>query len=142
MSFAIDESSDFGARAARRLREEIVIWLTTVSPAGAPLPAPVWFWWDEPDRIVMFSRAGTPRTRNIAANPHVSLHFDGNGKGGDIVVLSGRARIDPSAPPASEVPAYAEKYASSFVRLGMTPEQFTAAYPEPVTIELNRLRGH
>ena len=36
MSFAIDESSDFGARAARRLREEIVIWLTTVSPAGAP----------------------------------------------------------------------------------------------------------
>jgi hypothetical protein len=57
-------------------------------------------------------------------------------------VLSGRAQIDPSAPPASAVPAYAEKYASSFTRLGMTPEQFSAAYPERVTIELNRLRGH
>jgi hypothetical protein len=40
---AIDEGTEFGARVARRLREEIVVWLTTVTPAGTPLPRPVGF---------------------------------------------------------------------------------------------------
>jgi PPOX class probable F420-dependent enzyme len=142
MSFAIDESSPFGARAARRLREERVIWLTTVNASGSPLPAPVWFWWDEPGSIVMFSREGTPRTRNLQANPHVALHFDGNGQGGDIVVLTGLASIDADLGPASGVAAYVAKYAPGFERLRMSPEQFSAAYPVPVRIELHRLRGH
>jgi hypothetical protein len=42
----IDESCEFGARVARHLREEIVVWLTTVTPSGAPLPRPVGFVWD------------------------------------------------------------------------------------------------
>ena len=71
MSFQIDESGDFGARAARHLREDTVVWLTTVTPAGAPVPSPVWFVWEEPDAVIMFSRAGTPRARNIEANPRV-----------------------------------------------------------------------
>jgi hypothetical protein len=37
----IDAGTEFGARVARRLREEMVVWLTTVTPAGAPLPRPV-----------------------------------------------------------------------------------------------------
>jgi PPOX class probable F420-dependent enzyme len=141
MSFQIDESSEFDARAARRLREETVAWLTTVSPAGAPVPSPVWFWWMEPDAVLMFSRAGTPRTRNIEANPHVTLHFDGNGKGGDIVVLSGRAEIG-AAPSEAAAAAYVEKYEHDFTRIGVTTEQFFERYPVPVRIELTRLRGH
>jgi PPOX class probable F420-dependent enzyme len=143
MSLAIDEGTPFGARAARRLREERVAWLTTVTPAGTPLPAPVWFWWDEDaGEVRVFSREGTPRTRNIAANPHVALHFDGNGQGGDIVVLTGRASIDPSAGPASRVAPYVEKYGWGFERLGVSPEAFSERYPVPVRIALNRLRGH
>jgi hypothetical protein len=34
----IDEGTEFGARVARHLREDPVVWLTTVTPAGAPLP--------------------------------------------------------------------------------------------------------
>ena len=44
----IDEGTEFGARVARHLREDVVVWLTTVTPSGAPLPAPVWFIWDGP----------------------------------------------------------------------------------------------
>jgi PPOX class probable F420-dependent enzyme len=141
MSFQIDESTDFGGRAARRLREETVVWLTTVTPAGAPVPSPVWFWWMEPDAVLMFSRARTPRTRNIEANPRVALHFDGNGKGGDIVVLSGRAEIDRS-PETGAVAAYVEKYEANFARIGVTTEQFFERYPIGVRIALTRLRGH
>jgi PPOX class probable F420-dependent enzyme len=142
MAFAIDESTDFGARAARHLREDMVVWLTTVTPAGAPVPSPVWFWWEEPGTVLMFSQAGTPRTRNLEANPRVSLNFGGNGQGGDIVVVSGNATIDDSLGPASAHAEYAEKYADGIARVAGTAEEFSRRYPVTVRIELTRLRGH
>ena len=41
----LDLDSDLGRRAARRLREEEVIWLVTVGQDGTPQPSPVWFLW-------------------------------------------------------------------------------------------------
>ena len=87
----IDQSTEFGTRAARHLREDIVVWLTTVTPSGSPLPMPVWFVWDGNESVVMYSMAGA-RIRNIEANPRVSLNFGGDGGGGDIVVLPRRGR--------------------------------------------------
>jgi PPOX class probable F420-dependent enzyme len=138
----IDESTEFGARAARHLREDRVVWLTTVSPSGSPLPSPVWFFWEEPDTVLVFSLAGTARARNLQANPRVSLNFPGNGDGGDIVVLSGRATVEPDAPPAHAVPGYAEKHAAGFERIGVTPEQFSQRYSVPLRIRLTGIRGH
>ncbi len=42
----IDEATEFRARAARRLREERIAWLTTVGGSGMPQQVPVWFLWD------------------------------------------------------------------------------------------------
>lgn len=36
-----DSETDFGARVARRLREEPLAWLTIVDGAGTPQPAPI-----------------------------------------------------------------------------------------------------
>jgi hypothetical protein len=38
MTFSIVETSDFGARAARHLRPDPVVWLTTVGASGTPAP--------------------------------------------------------------------------------------------------------
>jgi PPOX class probable F420-dependent enzyme len=86
----IDESSEFGARVARHLREELIVWLTTVTPSGAPLPRPVGFVWDGGDGVSVYSQPGA-RIRNIARNPKVTLNFGGDGEGGDIVIVSGIA---------------------------------------------------
>jgi hypothetical protein len=51
----IDLSPAFGARAARHLREETVVWLTTVTPKGVPLPSPVWFLWDGAESVLTYS---------------------------------------------------------------------------------------
>jgi PPOX class probable F420-dependent enzyme len=91
----VDLGSEFGARVARRLQEEMIVWLTTVTPSGAPLPRPVGFLWDGSDNISIYSQPGA-RIRNIARNPQVTLNFDGDGQGGDIVVLSGTAEVDES----------------------------------------------
>jgi PPOX class probable F420-dependent enzyme len=137
----IDQETEFGARVARRLREEIVVWLTSVSPAGSPLPRPVWFLWDGAESILVYSQSGA-RTRNIEANPRVTLNFDGDGGGGDIIVLSGRAAIDPDAPPADRAREYRSKYDGQIARIGMTPESFARRYSVPLRIDLTRVSGH
>src|SRR4051794_24730378 len=98
----IDLSGDFGSRAAKRLDTEIVIWLTTVSADGTPQPTPVWFLWEN-ETVLIYSQANQAKLRNIQRNPKVALHFDSDGTGGNIVVITGEARIDPQAPPANAV---------------------------------------
>jgi PPOX class probable F420-dependent enzyme len=137
----IDESTEFGARVARHLRDDVVVWLTSVTPAGSPLPMPVWFHWDGAEHVVMYSQPGT-RVRNIGANPRVSLNFGGDGRGGDIVVLSGKATIGGDTPAADQAPEYLAKYDEHIARIGMNPETFAERYSVPVRIELERLRGH
>jgi PPOX class probable F420-dependent enzyme len=136
----IDEGTQSGARAARRLREDVVIWLTTVTPAGSPLPAPVWFVWDGAKSVQVYSQPG-PRVRNLEGNRRVSLNFDGDRRGGDIVVLAGEASIVRDAPPADQAAEYLEKYREQIARIGMTPETFAQRYSVPVRIRLTRLRG-
>jgi len=141
VAFAIDTSTPFGERAARRIREELLGWLVTVSPAGAPQPVPVWFLWDGADGVLLYSRPGKPKLRNIAGNPRVSLHLDGNGRGGDIVVLSGTASVSDD-PQADRVDEYVAKYRPLIEGNGWTPESFAADYSVPVRIVLTRLTGH
>ena len=49
-----DPSTPFGERIARRLREEHLIWLTTVDAFGTPQPNPVWFLWDG-DTVLIYN---------------------------------------------------------------------------------------
>lgn len=137
----IDESSEFGARAARHLREDPVVWFTTVGSSGAPVPNPVWFLWDGASRIQVFNLPGAARVRHLAVNPRVTLNFGGNGQGGDIVVLSGNAAVHPAAPGADAVPEYLAKYAESIQRIGHTAQTFAQKYSVPLTVTLTRLRG-
>jgi PPOX class probable F420-dependent enzyme len=140
MAFALDTSTPFGQRAERRLREDRLAWLTTVAADGTPQPVPVWFLWEGGDSILLYSKPDTAKLRNIAARPRVSLHLDGNGQGGDIVVLLGAAAESDDAP-ASDVPAYVEKYGAFIARNSWTPESFAADYSVPLRITVTGLRG-
>ena len=82
----LEESTEFGAHAARRLREEIIGWLTTVTTRGAPRPIPVWFLWDGDRSILLYSRPEKRKLANIAANPNASLNLDSDGVDADIVI--------------------------------------------------------
>ncbi len=136
----LDETTEFGQRAARRLRADLLGWLTTVSPRGAPQPVPVWFLWDGTS-VLLYSKPNTPKLRNIAANPSVSLNLDGDGRGGDIVVLHGQVRVSDD-PPADEVADYVEKYAGLIAHNGWTPASFATDYSVPLRIDVTRIRGH
>src|SRR3954452_17601039 len=140
MTFTIPDS-DFGRRVERRLRDDVIAWLTTVRRDGLPQPSPIWFLWDR-ESFLVYSRPQTQKLRNIERSPLVSLHLDGDGGGGDIVVVSGQAEIREDETPADRVPEYVEKYDAGFRRIGMTAESFAQAYSVPIRVRPTGLRGH
>lgn len=131
---------EFGARVARHLREDMIVWLTTVTPSGAPLPRPVGFLWDGDQNVSVYSQPGA-RIRNIVCNPKVTLNFGGDGNGGDIVILSGTAEVDESAPSAAEHPAWVAKYGNEFERFGMTTDSYSQRFSVPVRIRISAVQG-
>ena len=137
----LDTTTEFGARVARRLRDERIGWLVTVSADQTPQPIPVWFLWDG-QALLIYSQPDTAKLRNIARNPRVAFHLDGDGQGGDVVILTGEARLAPDAPPATQVPAYVEKYRQGMTRIGMTPETFARTYSIALKLTPTRVHGH
>lgn len=133
---------EFGERVARRLREAYVAWLTTVGNDGTPQPNPVWFLWDGAGTITVYNRAAAHRLAHIDARPPIALHLDGNGRGGDIVVVAGTARRAPELPAPHLNAAYVAKYGEGMARVSGSVEQFSADYPVAVQIAVERIRGH
>jgi PPOX class probable F420-dependent enzyme len=137
-----DETTPFGKRVRERLREDTVVWLTTTSDDGTPQPNPVWFVWEEPDSVLVWNRQDARRLDHVAVRPRVALNFDGNGKGGDIVVLTGVAQQAADISGPHQHPAYAAKYGDAMVRVSGSLDAFARAYPVPLRIHISRLRGH
>jgi PPOX class probable F420-dependent enzyme len=136
-----DESTEFGKRTLDRLENEQIVWLTTVDENGTPQPVPVWFLWNGSE-VLIYSKPNTPKLKNIARQSAVSLNFDSNGTGGNIIVFAGHAKVSNVDPPAPDVPDYVEKYRSGIKSLQMTPESFGASYSVPIRVTLTHLRGH
>jgi PPOX class probable F420-dependent enzyme len=138
----VDAGIPSGAQAARRLRADLVVWLTTVRGDGQPQSTPVWFIWEE-DRgsILMFSIPTSPKLANIRDNPKVSLHFNDVG-GSDVVTIEGTAEIVTDSPPPDQIPQYVEKYRTLIVdELGSDPQGFARLYAQAIRITPTRVRA-
>ncbi len=135
-----ESTTPIGQRVRWRLREEVVVWLTTVGRDGTPYPNPVWFWWDG-ERVHTYNLSTAGRVRHVRERPNVALHFDGDGTGGDIVVITGVAEIVDDAPPSHEVSEYVAKYGERMTRMFGSPEGFSERYPVAVHIHPRRVRA-
>jgi PPOX class probable F420-dependent enzyme len=139
MTATLDLDDPKQARAEEKLRHEIVLWLTTVSPAGQPQSTPIWFHWDG-STLLFYSQPGRPKLVNIAANANVALHLVGDPEGEDVITIEGVAALDPAAPPSDALAAYAEKYRSAIDGNGWTPASMAADYPVAVRVTPTRFR--
>jgi PPOX class probable F420-dependent enzyme len=137
----IDQNTEFGARVARRLANDLVIWLTTVRTSMRPDPSIVWFWWDG-ETLLIYSQPNKQKLRNITRNPTVTLNFDSDGQGGNVIVITGMAQIDEQAPPVHQHAAYAEKYAAKIKGMHLTAESFGRSYSVAIRVTPTKLRGH
>lgn len=134
--------SEFGDRVRSRLRTEIVAWLTTTGADGTPQPNPVWFLWEEDaDAVLIYNANDANRLDHVAVRPRVSLNFDGNGQGGNIVVLTGVAEQALDVPAPDQHEGYLAKYASHVERVSGDPADFAKRYSVPLRIRITKVRG-
>jgi PPOX class probable F420-dependent enzyme len=110
----------------RHLTDDLIAWLTTVSPAGWPAPRPVWFVWDG-SAITIYSLNDSAKLRHIDNNDRVAVNFD-SADGSDVVVLWGRAARVPDAPAPSQFPGLLDKYGDRIGQMGQTLQWYDDNY--------------
>ena len=132
-----ESGSEADAHALERLRSDMIGWLTTVTPAGQPQTFPIWFLWEDGEALI-FSDRRAKRLLNIRANPRVSLHLDDDGKGGDVVIVEGEARVDDATPALPEHTAYLAKYGDWITEQLGSPEEMATIYNVPLRIRPTR----
>jgi PPOX class probable F420-dependent enzyme len=135
-----DTGSASDLHALARLESDMVAWLTTVTPDGQPQTFPIWFLWDGVE-LMIYSDKRAKRNVNVVANPRVSFHLDANPKGGDVVVVEGRARIDPDAPGPVENAAYRAKYDAWIREFLADTDAFAEIYNVVIRISPERGRA-
>ena len=126
-------------RVEARLRQNLMVWLTTVRPDGQPVSVPVWFLMREDGTILLYSQPGKQKLRNIADNPKVSLGLDVTDIGRNVVRMEGIARVAHDQPAANQDPAYLAKYTERIGALFDTPERFAELFSTAVIISSMKL---
>jgi PPOX class probable F420-dependent enzyme len=134
----IDSGTEFGRHVLERLRDDEVVWLTTVAADGTPQPNPVWFFWDG-EAIVVYSQPNAAKLRNLARNPRVSVNFEVGPSQEDIVVVTGVARVTPDV--ASHDSRYVEKYAAGIEEIGFDREGYAARFSVELRVTPEKARG-
>ena len=133
----LDATTEGGARAERRLREEGIAWLTTVRSDGQLQSVPIWFLWDG-ETFLIYSQPGRQKLKNISRNPRVGLKLNSNAHGGEVVRAEGVVEIVEDFPPATEVGEYLEKCRAAIARIGYDPEGFARDYSVPIRVRPER----
>ncbi|MEJ3656985.1 TIGR03667 family PPOX class F420-dependent oxidoreductase [Actinomycetes bacterium KLBMP 9759] len=140
MTFELpDPATEFGARVAKRLGDDVVAWLTVVDASGTPQPGPIWFLWDGETALV-YSRADAKRLVHMRNNPRVSLNLDST-DGDDVVVLTGEIAESPDDPAVPDNAAYLAKYGERITKGWGTAERFASIYSVPLRLRPTRVRG-
>ena len=129
-----DQTKPNNAHVEQRLREEPIVWFTTVRPDGRPHTVPVWFLWDG-ETFLIFSQPGNLKIRNLQRNPHITLALDGTNQGGDVVTVEGEAELLSEPSRNMMVPAFGEKYASMIKAMGVDTDRLVEDYSQPIRIK-------
>ncbi len=135
----LDLTSEKGAHAAERLRDNIIGWLTSVRPDGRPHSVALWFLWDG-SSILIFSKQNNQKLINIRHNPNVLLLLDDTHGGADVVVVEGTAElVDEPGLIIANLPGYVAKYGAAIQSFGWTPESMAQEYSQAIRITPTRL---
>jgi len=136
----LDVTTEWGQHAERRLRSDIIAWLTTVGSDGRPYTVPVWFLWDG-ETILLFSQPQKQKIRNLRKNPRVTLALDDSKQGEDVVIVEGTAELLDDPNMSVIIPAYVEKYGAIIQSMGWTPASMADVYSQGIRVTPTKFRS-
>ncbi len=129
------------ATATAALRDDPVVWLSSVQPDGRPHVVPVWFHWDG-ERIVAFSKPGARKVDNLRDEPRVMLAVGTPGPDFEVELIEATAEL-PDRPATELIPeGFAAKYRELLRRAGLTAQRFAEVYSQPIVLKPTRFLGY
>lgn len=127
--------------AERCLRDDPVVWLSSVQDDGRPHLVPVWFHWDG-ERIVAFSKPHARKVDNLRNRPTVMLAIGTPGPEFDVELIEATAEL-PREPASRLMPeGFGRKYRELLRRAGITAQRFAEIYSQPIVLRPTRFLGY
>ncbi|MHB8459669.1 MAG: pyridoxamine 5'-phosphate oxidase family protein [Candidatus Limnocylindrales bacterium] len=121
------------AELRERLDGELVVWLSSVRPDGAPHLLPLWFAWDG-EAITIYSKPEAQKVRNVRRDPRVMVAVGQAGSAFTVTLLEGVAEMVEGPGEPSESGRLA-RYRDAMRQLGIGVEDFLAMYSQRIRIQ-------
>lgn len=137
MTSFLDLSREKDAHIDRRLRENTILWLTSVRPDGRPHAVAVWFLWDGTSFLI-FSRPHNQKIVNIQHDARVLLIVDDSRQGADPIAIEGQATLLAPGEIDLTTPGFVEKYSQRITNIGYTPTSMAGAYSQTIRVTPTR----
>lgn len=138
---AADATGQACPQAEAALREDPVVWLSSVQRDGRPHLVPVWFHWDG-ERIVAFSKPGARKIDNLRDQPRVMLAVGTPGPDFEVELIEATAEL-PATSASDVMPqGFGAKYRELLRRAGMTVQHFAEVYSQPIVLRPTRFLGY
>jgi PPOX class probable F420-dependent enzyme len=132
-----DNRLDPAARIDRLLREEPIVWLSTVRPDGTPHLVPIWFSWDG-ERLFVASKPGARKVRNLRLNPKLMLAIGEPDEDFDVGLIEAEAEL-PATTTAQLLPDHHfDKYRDRMAAIGLDQATYVEDYSQPILIKPTR----
>jgi PPOX class probable F420-dependent enzyme len=129
------------ASADAALRDDPVVWLSSVQRDGRPHLVPVWFHWDG-ERIVAFSKPHARKVDNLRDQPRVMLAIGTPGPDFEVELIEATAEL-PDRPAAELMPpGFGAKYRELLRRAGLSVQRFAEVYSQPIVLRPTRFLGY
>ena len=128
-------------QAETALRDDPVLWLSSVQANGRPHVVPVWFHWNG-ERIVAFSKPRARKVDNLRDQPRVMLAVGTPGPDFEVELIEATAELPDSS--ASDVMpvGFGAKYQELLRRAGLTVQRFAEVYSQPIVLRPTRFLGY
>ncbi|HET9416691.1 MAG TPA: pyridoxamine 5'-phosphate oxidase family protein [Candidatus Limnocylindria bacterium] len=129
------------ALAINALRDDPVVWLSSVQRDGRPHLVPVWFHWDG-ERIVAFSKPHARKVDNLREEPRVMLAVGTPGPEFEVELIEATAEL-PDQPATEMIPeGFGAKYRELLRRAGLSVQRFAEVYSQPIVLKPTRFLGY
>ncbi len=125
----------------RALRDDPVVWLSSVQSDGRPHVVPVWFWWDG-TAILAFSKPHARKVANLRNQPRVMLALGTPGPDYEVELIEAEAELPMLGSAALMPDAFGHKYRDLLDRAGLSAERFAEVYAQPIVMRPRRFLGY
>jgi len=127
--------------AEAALRDDPVVWLSSIQSDGRPHLVPVWFHWDG-EQILAFSKPRARKVDNLRDEPRVMLAIGTPGPEFEVELIEATAALPDAAAADLMPPGFGAKYRELLRCANLSVQRFAEVYSQPIVLRPTRFLGY